>query len=187
LFQYILVKSQIDSYNAFMKTLLKTRISKVKFYEPGNNLPGKTVITKTSENQFAIRFSRTYLNHFESLHHKSSKTSIACAREVQVNGFGIADFVTVAWDSTRLNKRIPACASHADRSKLDSEHFITTVRPTIRAFEFKLSNWRRALMQASRYKFFSNVSIVVLPVEKCGSPLKYLNTFKKVRVGLWGV
>ncbi len=56
----------------------------------------------------------------------------------------------------------------------------------MRAFEFKISNWRKALMQASRYKFFANVSIVVLPIEKCCSPLKYLNTFKKVSVGLWG-
>lgn len=153
------------------------RIPIVKFYEPRKNLPGKLSVSENGESRFAIRFSRAYLNHFKTLHHNSCKTSMACAREVQINGFGIADFVAVAWDATRLKKPI---------SKLDSERFITSVRPTMRAFEFKLSNWRRALMQASRYKFFSNVSIVVLPIEKCGSPLKYLNTFKKVRVGLWG-
>ncbi|MDR4509752.1 MAG: hypothetical protein MRJ65_16220 [Candidatus Brocadiaceae bacterium] len=159
-----------------MKTPIKTRISKVNFYEPVNNLPGKTSNQKNSENQVAIQFSCAYLNQFETLHHKSSKTSIACAREVQINGFGIADFVTVAWNTTRLKTL----------SKLDSELFINNARPTMRAFEFKLSNWRRALMRASRYKFFSNVSIVVLPVEKCGTSLKYLDTFKKIRVGLWG-
>lgn len=167
-----------------MKTLIKTRIPIVKFYEPRKNLPGKTSIPENDESRFAITFARTYLNHFESLHHKTTKTSIACAREIQINGFGIADFVVIAWDATRL----PVCRRGREEktSKFDSELFLTSARPIMRAFEFKLSNWRRALMQASRYKFFANVSIVVLPIEKCGLPLKYLNTFKKVHVGLWG-
>ena len=160
-----------------MKTLIKTRIPIVKFHEPRKNLPGKMSMPGNKESRFAIRFARAYLDHFESLHHKTTKTSIACAREIQVNGFGIADFVAIAWDASRIEDK---------NTKFDSKLFIKSARPTMRAFEFKLSNWRRAIMQASRYKFFANVSIVVLPIEKCGSPLKYINNFKKVRVGLWG-
>jgi hypothetical protein len=160
-----------------VRTLVKKRIPKVKFYEPRKNLPGKTSALENAESRFAIRFAHTYLNHFDSLHRKTTKTSIACAREIQINGFGIADFVAIAWNAARLEEK---------SSKYDSKFFITSVKPTMRAFEFKLSNWRKALMQASRYKFFANVSIVVLPIEKCGPPLKYLNTFKQVHVGLWG-
>lgn len=168
-----------------METLNKIPIPKVKFYEPRKNLPGKASLTVTDESRFTLQFVRSYLNHFETLHHKTTKTSIACAREIQINGFGIADFVAIAWDATRLEEK---SSNHVLSSAegYDSERFIASARPTMRAFEFKLSNWRRALMQASRYKFFANVSIVVLPIEKCDSPLKYLDTFKKVRVGLWG-
>lgn len=155
----------------------KIQIPKLKFYEPRRNLPGKAGHLINAESIFTVKVTQTYLERFKLLHHRSNKTSLVCAREIPINGFGISDLVTVAWDESRLK----------DSTILyNSEWFINFAKPTIRAFEFKLSNWRRALMQASRYRFFANVSIVVLPIEKCLSPLKYLNTFKKIRVGLWG-
>ena len=178
-----------------VKVLKQKRIPKFSFYEPRKNLPGKAAIQKNDESIFASLFTRSYMNQFGSLHHKSIKTSVACAKELRINGFGIADFVTVAWNEARLYNKISnprqknsgTCPTMSfRRASLNSETFIKAAKPTVRAFEFKMSNWRRALMQASRYKFFSNVSIVVLPIEKCTSPLRYLDTFKKIRVGLWG-
>ena len=155
-----------------------TGIPKLKFREPKRNLSGKASLPINKEDQFTIRFARAYLTQFESLHHKTPKTSIACAREIPINGFGIADFVTVAWNANRL----PTKSS----IKYDSKSFIQSAKPTMRAFEMKLSNWRRAMMQASRYKTFANTSIIVLPAKKCKVPLQYLDTFKKVGIGLWG-
>jgi len=60
------------------------------------------------------------------------------------------------------------------------------VDPTVRAFEFKLSDWRKGLMQAHRYKFFSNVSVLVLPKHKMKSVAPEIDIFRRLRVGLWG-
>jgi hypothetical protein len=58
--------------------------------------------------------------------------------------------------------------------------------PRTRAFECKLSDWRKAMSQAARYRFFAQQAIVVLPEAICQRALPYLETFKKIRVGLWG-
>lgn len=160
-----------------METITKSRIPKTSFFEPRKNLPGKASEPENDESRFTSRFANSYLQQFKNLHHKTTKTSIACAMEIPINGFGIADLVTVAWENND---------AEASETKYSSDDFVTRARPTVRAFEFKLSNWRRALMQAIRYKYFANVSIVVLPVEKCEAPLKYIDTFRKIRIGLWG-
>jgi hypothetical protein len=58
--------------------------------------------------------------------------------------------------------------------------------PTVRAFEFKLADWRKGLMQAHRYKCFSHASILVLPTHKIKCVEPRLDIFRKLRVGLWG-
>lgn len=160
-----------------METITKSRIPKTSFFEPRKNLPGKASDPENDESRFTSRFAGSYLRQFKSLHHKTTKTSIACAMEIPINGFGIADLVTVAWENNDAK---------ASETKYSSDDFIARARPTVRAFEFKLSNWRKALKQATRYNFFSNVATVVLPIEKCFPPLNYLETFKKLRIGLWG-
>jgi hypothetical protein len=62
-------------------------------------------------------------------------------------------------------------------SKIDSS--------VIRAFELKISDWRRAMMQAHRYRYFANSSIVVLHSDKLKNAFEYIDTFKKIHVGLW--
>jgi hypothetical protein len=52
------------------------------------------------------------------------------------------------------------------------------------AIEAKLKNWKRALEQAYRYKWFSNKSFVILPEENINPALKNLDLFKKYGVGL---
>jgi hypothetical protein len=56
----------------------------------------------------------------------------------------------------------------------------------IRSFEFKLDNWRTGLMQAHRYKYFSNASILVLPIYKMKPAEERLDLFRGLGVGLWG-
>lgn len=157
-----------------MEKIKNINIPKSIFFEPCTNLPGKAADPDNDESRFTIKFTHSYLQQFRFLHHKTSKTSIICAREIQINGFGIADLITIAWDPSRINN-----------APITDDTILIT-KPTVRAYEFKLSNWRRALMQASRYKYFAHVSTVVLPLEKCDAPLKYLDTFKKIRIGLWG-
>ena len=55
------------------------------------------------------------------------------------------------------------------------------------AIEAKLKDWRRALKQAYRYKWFSNKSFVFLPIENIKVPKKNITLFEKYNVGLAGV
>ena len=54
------------------------------------------------------------------------------------------------------------------------------------AIEAKLTDWRRALKQAYRYKWFSNKSFVFLPIQNIDTPKKNIDLFKKYNVGLAG-
>ncbi len=94
-------------------------------------------------------------------------------REVPVYGNGIADLLVFSWSNTLTSLE----STPLDLEQLD---------PTVRAFEFKLSDWRRGMMQAHRYKYFSHASILVLPKNKIKSVRPELNLFRKLRVGLWG-
>ena len=88
----------------------------------------------------------------------------------------IADFVAVTWNPDRLPRL---------HSRITPELFVKRVNPKLMAFEVKLSDWRGALMQANRYRFFAHVPVVVLPESKRDAALRHLETFRIVRVGLW--
>lgn len=55
---------------------------------------------------------------------------------------------------------------------------------SIVSFELKLKNWKRAAKQAFRYKSFSNVSYVVLPMKNINAALNNIELFKKYNIGL---
>jgi len=55
------------------------------------------------------------------------------------------------------------------------------------AIEAKLKDWKRALKQAYRYKWFSNKSFVFLPLENIAVPRKNISLFQRYNVGLAGV
>jgi hypothetical protein len=60
---------------------------------------------------------------------------------------------------------------------------ITFPKMEIIAFEMKLSNWKRALYQSTRYRSFSNRVFVVMPSD--GSAVRErLEQFKKLGIGL---
>jgi len=53
------------------------------------------------------------------------------------------------------------------------------------AFEAKLSDWRKALNQAYRYRYYADVSIVILPVQAARSAIENRDLFQQMGVGLW--
>ncbi len=145
------------------------KIPKSNCWNPRKNLPAK-ISRKNKERDFTLSFARAYIPNIKSLHPRTKKTAVKYAREIPINGYGIADFVAVYSNKTNDN-------SQSLLSKIDSS--------VIRAFELKISDWRRAMMQAHRYRYFANSSIVVLHSDKLKNAFEYIDTFKKINVGLW--
>lgn len=57
-------------------------------------------------------------------------------------------------------------------------------RLEICSFEFKLSNWRRALYQAKRYRTFSHRVYVVMPSQSIGPASRSIEAFRRSNIGL---
>ena len=53
------------------------------------------------------------------------------------------------------------------------------------AFEAKLSDWRKALKQAYRYRYYADVSIVILPAQAARPAIDNRDLFQQMGVGLW--
>lgn len=52
------------------------------------------------------------------------------------------------------------------------------------SFELKLADWKRATIQAFRYKSFSNVCYVVMPIDGISAAKSNLKVFEKYNIGL---
>jgi hypothetical protein len=158
-----------------MASATTIRIQKLRFYEPHRNLPASKA-GKGREARFVRQFAHAYATQFRQLHPRSADNVVAVAREIPANGYGIADCVAVSWKPSNLRSA---------EARVEPNRFLSRARPTLRAFELKLNDWRRALLQANRYRFFAHVPIVVLPAEKCALALAHLPTFRLLGVGLW--
>ncbi len=55
------------------------------------------------------------------------------------------------------------------------------------AIELKLSNWKRALTQAFRYRSFADFSYVVLDNSRIKPAINHLSEFKSKNIGLFGL
>jgi hypothetical protein len=141
-------------------------------HNPQQNLSA-SVTKQNPEAKFAEQFALAYRDRFTKIHSGTSKSQTLFVREVPVPGNGIPDLLALSWSHDR-GVQVSTCL---DLEKLD---------PIVRAFEFKLSDWRKGLMQAHRYKYFSHTSILVLPNHKMKSVEPQINLFHKLRVGLWG-
>jgi len=139
-------------------------------HHPQNNLKSRRRRQGSPEAGFGDLFAQCYENRFERTHPGTTKSRTLFIREVPVQGNGIADLMVLCWRAAR--KRIPS-----DLKRLN---------PTIRVFEFKMSDWRSGLMQAHRYKYFSHVAVLVLPKSKLKLAENHLDRFRRLRVGLWG-
>ena len=141
-------------------------------HNPQQNLSVR-VTRQNPEAKFAEQFALAYRDRFRKIHSGTSKWKTVFVREVPVFGNGIPDLLALSW-------------SHDRAVQLSTCLELEKLAPTVRAFEFKLSDWRKGLMQAHRYKFFSHVSILVLPNHKMKSVAPRIDIFHKLRVGLWG-
>ena len=149
-----------------------SQIYENQFFNPQKNLSG-AIKKKNPESEFALKFAQSYAERFSKIHSGSNKTNTLFIREVSISGNGIADLLVFSWNQKR---------TYEDYMDLD----LNQLNPTIRAFEFKMSDWRKGMMQAHRYKFFSNASNLVLPKQKLSPAVSHLDVFRKLRVGFWG-
>jgi len=92
-----------------------------------------------------------------------------------LQGYGIPDLITFPW-STDQNQT-PVSSLEALRQKLQ--------RQQLNAFELKLRDWRKGIVQAYRYRYFCDRSIVVLPGDVADRASKRLELFGSLDVGLW--
>lgn len=120
---------------------------------PRNNLPVHRS-KKRTESNFVLAFGRAYSQDFLK---DSESYSLEIAREFQLNGFGIADLVSVLFTPKKL---------------------------ALHAFEMKMGDWRRAIAQAYRYKYFSDSAFVVLPPNEALKAKESLSVFRSINVGL---
>lgn len=86
-----------------------------------------------------------------------TNTTVIAKREVAVSGFGIPDLLWLSAEKTT------------------TELF---------AFEMKLTDWRKALAQAYRYRYFANSVYVVLPPEHAQRAMQFIQLFQHTDVGL---
>jgi hypothetical protein len=78
-----------------------------------------------------------------------------------------------------LDSYVKECDMFYTLTKAYTNCFIDTV-----AIEAKLKNWKRALNQAYRYKWFASASYVVLDEKNINGALTNIDQFEKMNVGL---
>lgn len=140
--------------------------SRVKFgcHDTRRNLPAVSA-SKRGEVNFLAKFEKTYLAELTE-----TKVEFATGREFALDGFGRADILFMAWKQAPQDEDFSAVA-------------LKNLRLT--AIEAKLKDWRKGLMQASRYRFFANRSVLVLPSATASVAVAFLDTFRALNVGLW--
>jgi hypothetical protein len=92
-----------------------------------------------------------------------------------LEGYGIPDLITFPWSAHQ--NQASASSLEALREKLQCQQ--------LTAFELKLRDWRKGIVQAYRYRYFCDRSIVVLPGVVAERASKRLELFGSLDVGLW--
>jgi hypothetical protein len=139
---------------------------------PRKNFP-RHVAAKRGESNFVLAFGRAYTA--EATAKKELRKSIP-ARELRVEGFGIADFIWISWQSNE---------NQNEGSGIGIRDLKRREKKTLLAFELKISDWKKALGQAYRYRYFADAAFAVLPPRAAKSAKKFIKTFKSLEVGLW--
>lgn len=151
-----------------MLSAQKHRVIKFGCHDTRRNLPLSTS-SKRGESNFLARFEKVYFaSEFKTA---SKKQKFATGREFALDGFGRADLLFMAWTHVAEEEEFTALAL---RNRL-----------RLTAFEAKIKDWRKGLMQAARYRFFANRSVLVLPPVTALNALAFLPTFRDLNVGLW--
>lgn len=149
--------------------LMKTaQLLKFKQRHPRRNLPA-AFARKRGESNFVSSFTRAYIASFES--------GGVGGREFALPGFGIADFIWIAWHNADSPDEGSALSIEKLKSLLN--------RHKLTAFEMKLSDWRKGLSQAYRYSYFADLAVVVLPPDLAATAKAEVGLFHESNVGLW--
>ena len=118
------------------------------------------------------RTETNFLRSFERAYFTEELGIALAGREFTLQGFGRADLVWLAWTGAASPKDFTALALKK--------------RIRLTAIEAKMSDWRKGLQQAFRYSYFAHRSILVLPTKTAAVARNFIDTFRKLRVGLWG-
>lgn len=127
---------------------------------------GNAAARKRGESNFMRAFERVYFA-------RANARGVA-AGEFSLAGFGVADLVWIGWTRNSNSGEFTALALE---KQLRRRH--------LHAFEGKLKDWRRALQQAFRYRYFADKAIVVMPYENADAAVANLDAFRHSSVGLW--
>ncbi|MGD0815700.1 MAG: hypothetical protein ABSA83_19070 [Verrucomicrobiota bacterium] len=144
------------------------QLLKFKQRHPRRNLPA-ALARKRGESNFVSTFSKAYI--------ASTASGGVGGKEFALSGFGIADFVWIAWRNA-VNPDEGSALSIEKLKSLLNRHKLT-------AFEMKLSDWRKGLAQAYRYSYFADLAVVVLMPELAATAKADLDLFRESNVGLW--
>ena len=124
---------------------------------PRKNLP-PSISRKRAEANFLCSFERAFVaGHCQ--------TKQITWRDFALQGYGIPDLITFAWSTDQNQATV--LSLEALRQKLQ--------RQQLTAFELKLRDWRKGIVQAYRYRYFCDRSIVVLPEMLPIGPLSVWN------------
>lgn len=129
---------------------------------------GNAAARKRGEANFLAAFERAY---FGSL----GKGGLA-AGEFALEGYGVADLVWIAWRPNGGEEFSALSLESLEKSLM---------RRKLHAFEAKLKDWRRALKQAFRYRYFADKAIVLMPAANAAPALAHLESFRELGVGFW--
>ena len=138
---------------------------------PFKNLLAAGRIRHEPEKEFTTDFAQVYQQKHGRIHSKTEKHSTVFVREVPISGHGIADLLVLSWKES------------FDIAKISE---LGKAKPIIRAFEVKMTDWRIGLMQAHRYRYYANTSILVIPKAVLPRAIPNLRLFQDAHVGLWG-
>ncbi len=135
---------------------------------PRRNLPA-SLARKRGESNFVSSFSKAYI--------ASIAPDGSGGKEFALSGFGIADFVWIAWQNA---------TNPDDGSALSIEQLKTLLnRGKLTVFEVKLADWPKGLAQACRYSYFADLAVVALPPDPAATAEADLALFRESNVGLW--
>ena len=125
-------------------------------YNTRRNLPAISG-RKRGEANFLGAFVRSFL-------HEVVPPSVY-GRNFALSGCGIADLLLCRFSAKHL---------------AGEDH-----EPSVAAFEIKLSDWKRALQQAYRYRYYADTAVVVLPLHRASRALESADVFSALGVALW--
>jgi len=134
-----------------------SRELRFRAYNTRRNLPTRSG-RKRGEANFLGAFIRLYLEEVPK--------PFVYARQFALPGCGIADLV--------LYQRSP-----------EPNDSPGGLRDSLLAFETKLSDWKRALQQAYRYRYYADLAVVLLPIQRASRALASIDVFQRLGVALW--